>query len=64
MKRFPESAFFELLRPLPKRYMFIDTKAMLREELERGERDIYYADDTHSSWKASRKIFSTIRFTK
>lgn len=61
-KRFPESAFFEHLRPLPKRYAFIDAKALLREELELGEQDIYYADDTHSSWKAAQKIFSTIRF--
>ena len=63
-KRFPENAFFEYLRPLEKRYTFIDTKALLREELERGEKDIYFADDTHSSWKASRKIFSTVRFSK
>jgi len=63
-KRFPESAFFELLRPLPKRYTFIDTKALLREELARGEKDVYYADDTHSSWKAAWKIFSSVRFPK
>lgn len=63
-RKFPESTFFELLRPLPKRYTYIDTKALLREELEKGELDIFYADDTHSSWKASRKIFSTIRFPR
>lgn len=59
-KRFPESSFFEYLRPLPKRYLFIDTKVLLQEALELNEKDIYYADDTHSSWKASKKIFSTI----
>lgn len=62
-KRFPESAFFELIRPLPKRYAFIDTKSLLRQELQRGEKDIYYADDTHSSWKASSKIFTTKHFS-
>lgn len=61
-KKYAESNFFELLRPLPKRYSFIDTKKLLREELEKGEKDIYYADDTHSSWKASEKIFSSIHF--
>lgn len=63
-KSFPESAFFEQLRPLSKRYQFVDTKALLREELERGELDIYYADDTHSSWKASQTIFGKLRFAQ
>jgi len=61
-KRFPESSFFEYLRPLPKRYLFIDTKALLQEALERNEEDVYYADDTHSSWKASKIIFGNVRF--
>jgi hypothetical protein len=60
--RYQESRFFEEFRKLPKRYRFIDTKALLREELERGEKDIFYADETHWSWKASRKIFETVRF--
>ncbi len=59
---YPESQFFELLRPLAKRYQYIDTKELLREELAKGEKDIFYADDTHSSWKASEKIFSVVRF--
>ena len=61
-KRFPDSPFFEMLRPLPKRYEFIDTKTLLLDALEKGEKDIFYADDTHSSWKASKKIFETVRF--
>jgi hypothetical protein len=59
---YPRSTFFEELRKLPKRYRFIDTKAILAEELRRGEKDIYYADDTHWSWKASKKIFENIKF--
>jgi hypothetical protein len=53
---YPNSAFFELLRPLAKDYSFVDTKSLLREEVEKGEKDIYYADDTHWSWKAVKKI--------
>jgi hypothetical protein len=59
----PRSIFFEQLRKLPKRYRFIDTKALLSEELEKGVKDLFYADDTHWSWKASEKIFKSVRFT-
>jgi hypothetical protein len=61
-KSYSKSSFFEYLRVLPKRYIFIDTKAILLEELEKGEKDIFYADDTHWSWKASKKIFETVLF--
>jgi len=59
---YPKSNFFELLRPIEKRYGFIDTKAILIEELKKGEKDIYYADDTHWSWKASKAIFEKVKF--
>ena len=61
-RKYPESPFFEEFRKLPKRYRFIDTKTLLREELDRGEKDVYYADETHWSWKASKKIFESVRF--
>jgi hypothetical protein len=60
--RFPRSRFFEELRPLPKRYTLIDSKAILLPELARGEKDLFYPDDSHWSWKASEKIFETVRF--
>jgi hypothetical protein len=60
--RHPQSTFFELLRPLPKRYTFIDTKSILLKELRKGEKDISHVDDTHWTWKASKKIFETVRF--
>jgi hypothetical protein len=60
--QYPKSTLFGQLRELPKRYEFIDTKAILAEELKKGEKDIFYADDTHWSWKASQKIFETVRF--
>lgn len=61
-RSYPRSIFFEELRKQPKEYLFIDTKQLLGEELKRGEQDMYYADDSHWSWKASRKIFETVRF--
>jgi hypothetical protein len=59
---YPPSRFFELLRPLPKAYRFIDTEAILAAEIARGEKDVYYLDDTHWSWKASQAIFTAERF--
>lgn len=59
---YPRSNFFEDLRKLPKRYRLIDTKAILAEEVRKGEKDVFYADDTHWSWKASKIIFENVRF--
>jgi len=59
---YPKSRFFELLRKLPKEYELIDTKKILRYELDRGSQDIYYADDTHWSYKASSIIFKKVNF--
>lgn len=53
---YPKSVFFELLRKEPRDYVLVDTKALLLEEVRKGEKDIYYADDTHWSWKAVKKI--------
>lgn len=55
---YPMSNFFDELRKLPKRYIFIDTHKILLDEVLRGEKDIFYADDTHWSWRASEAIFS------
>lgn len=59
---YPESVFFELLRTEPREYVLVDTKALLQELIEKGEKDVYYSDDTHWSWKASRKIAESMRF--
>lgn len=59
---YPASVFFEELRPLDKHYEFIDTKKILLEAVRRGEKDIYYADDTHWSWKAAEHIFKDLKF--
>lgn len=59
---YPQNSFFPILRTLPKRYRFIDTKAILAEALKNGEKDLFYADDTHWSWKAARTIFEKVKF--
>ncbi len=59
---YPSSTFFERLRKLPKRYVLIDTKKLLLEEVDRGIKDVFYPDDSHWSWKAPEKIFSSIKF--
>jgi hypothetical protein len=57
---YPHNPLFDLLRPLKKEYTFIDTKKILSNALNKGEMDIYYADDTHWSHKASDTIIRTI----
>ncbi|MDO9309319.1 MAG: hypothetical protein Q7V04_09675 [Deltaproteobacteria bacterium] len=59
---YPESRLFETMRTLPKKYTLIDTKAILAKALSNGKKDIYYADDTHWSWKATELIFNEVRF--
>ena len=59
---YPKSYFFEYLRVLPKKYEFIDTKEILAKALEKGEKDIFYSDDTHWSYKASELIFKKVKF--
>lgn len=53
---YPIDNFFENFRKLPKEYKFIDTKKILSKSLKNGIKDIYYADDTHWSYKASEEI--------
>lgn len=58
----PESSFFELLREQKKDYIFIDTKKILSESIDNGDIDVYYVDDSHWTFKASRDIFTKILF--
>ena len=59
---FEESRFFELIRKTPKEYYLIDTKSILEKELEKGVKDLYYSDDTHWSYKASKAIVDEMYF--
>jgi hypothetical protein len=53
---------FNILEPLKKEYNVINTKAILSPLLKNGEKDIFYADDTHWSYKASKEIFTKVHF--
>lgn len=55
------SLFFDKLRPLPKKYLFIDTKKLLKEEVDKGVLDVFYPDESHWSYRAAEKVFSTVR---
>lgn len=59
---YPKSRFFEKLRPLPKDYLFIDTKDILSKALQQGEKDIFHVDDTHWTWRASKLVFEAFTF--
>lgn len=53
---------FDLLRPSKKRYTFIDTKAILSAEIQKGQKDIFFADDTHWSNLASESVVRQTHF--
>lgn len=55
---FGQNSLFDLMRPMEKHYSFIDTKMILQKEVQKGVKDIYYADDTHWSNLASGAIVS------
>jgi len=60
----PKNQFFDLIRPLKKDYIFIDTKAILTPYLKKGVQDIYFQDDTHWSSKASKAVTNNKVFQK
>lgn len=66
--RFPENAFFPHFDTYEKQYLYINSKALLKPYIDKGEQDIYFADDTHWSPKATkivaRKISSLINNSK
>ena len=51
-----------VVRGLKKEYTFIDTKAIIKQLIDDNEKDVYYPDDTHWSYKASAKIFEETKF--
>lgn len=53
----PENTSFQKMRDVQgKEYIYVDTMTILREALERGEKDVYWLDDSHWSHKGI-KIF-------
>lgn len=52
-KNYPKDTFLERFDKLNKNYLYVNTKKILQPLLEKGEKDIFYADDTHWSYKAN-----------
>lgn len=57
---FPQSHFFEDLNVLKKEYIFINTKQILSKLLP-DQKDLYYADDTHWNFMASKTVVQSIK---
>ncbi len=55
-QRYPETEFYDLLSREKKNYVYIDAFSILRKRIESGEKDIYYADDSHWSPFAAKII--------
>lgn len=63
-KNLPHNPLFDMLRPLEKRYIFVDTKEILTTLVSSGEKDVFFADDTHWSAKACRQVVVSLDFLK
>lgn len=57
-----KNRFFDILAPLPKRYYFVNTKSTLKELIDHDVKDVFHADDSHWSYKASEKVIGSIPF--
>lgn len=63
-KNYPKNPLFDKLRVTSKEYVFIDTKQLFSAELASHTKDLYYADDTHWSYKASLAIAKSAYFKR
>jgi len=61
--KYPKNPFFDLIRPLKKDYIFVDTKKILLPLLEKGVKDVYWIDDSHWTQKASYAVTHDKIFT-
>ena len=61
--KYPRNPFFELIKPIKKDYSFVDTKQILLPLLQDGVKDVYWADDTHWTQKASSAIANSNTIT-
>jgi len=52
-QQYGRNMFFDYFKKLKKEYVLIDTKEILLPYVQKGVKDIFYADDTHWSYKAS-----------
>jgi hypothetical protein len=58
--KYPKSVFFENFKTLNKDYIYIDAKEVLKEQLDKNIKDLYFADDTHWSPKACKAMARNI----
>lgn len=59
-KAFKKPKFFEFWDKIDKEYLCIDSKKLLKAQIDNGEKDVYFADDTHWSPKAAKLIAKAI----
>jgi len=57
---YPVSSIFADLKPLARNYQLIDSREILLKQVRNGEKDMFWQDDTHWSWKASEAIAAAI----
>lgn len=56
----PDNNFFDMFNELKKNYIYINSKKLLKNYLNNGKKDVYFADDTHWSPIASKIIAKEI----
>lgn len=61
--KLPNNDFFNLMKKERKEYIYVNTKEILLEHLSKGEKDIYFADDSHWS-PITSKIIATKVYTE
>lgn len=57
---YPKARLFEEMAGLDHRFTYADTKKIWQPMVMSGEKDVFYADDTHWSWKASERLAASV----
>ena len=60
--KYPKSNFFEEMRIQNKNYIFIDTKKILKNLLDKGIMNVYFPDDTHWTDIGSSEVVDHLPF--
>ncbi|OWP79342.1 alginate O-acetyltransferase AlgX-related protein [Flavobacterium oreochromis] len=58
--KYPAPIFFNIFNSLPKNYIYLDSKSILKEEINK-EKDVYLFDDTHWGALAAKSIALNIK---
>jgi|GEM_PF-1766947 len=58
----PQNTFYEKMKLLEKKYAYFDTLEPLRAAVARGEKDIFWQDDTHWSYKGQKIIMDELAY--